>query len=245
MVAETQNGRETDGALGEWLADELLRRILSGEVPVGSWIRHAAVAEEFGVSRTPVREALRVLHAQGVVTITPNRGARVNGHSGRDIRELGAVRGELEGLAAELAAGLIDDDQLRRLNSAWDRYDRAVDAHQAADPEADPAGVTEAARLWAEANEDFHGVILEAAASHQLSLTIAEISRRLPRNSAFAAYAGNSRLLRQNSAEHRQIAEAINAGDAARARRAMTRHVRSSAEALARWVENQGQSRDR
>ncbi|WP_052337112.1 GntR family transcriptional regulator [Nocardioides alkalitolerans] len=236
----TSETGDTDGALGEKLADELLRRILSGTIPVGSWIRHTAVAEEFGVSRTPVREALRVLHAQGVVTITPNRGARVNGHSGRDIRELGAVRGELEGLAAELAAELIDDEQLRRLNSAWDRYDRAVAAHDTSDP----VGAQETSRLWAEANEDFHGVILEAAASRQLSLTIAEISRRLPRNSAFAAYAGNSRLLRQNSQEHRQIAEAINAGDGARARRAMTRHVRSSAEAMARWVENQGASRE-
>ena len=243
MVTQPPADRDTEGALGEWLADELLRRILSGDLAVGSWLRHSAVAEEFGVSRTPVREALRVLHAQGVVTITPNRGARVNGHGGRDIRELGAVRGELEGLAAELAAGRIDDDQLRRLNSAWDRYDAAVEAGR--DGGAGEAPENSAPRLWAEANEDFHGVILEAAASRQLSITLAEVSRRLPRNSAFAAYAGNSRLLRQNSEEHRLIAEAINAGDGAKARRAMTRHVRSAAEAMARWVESQENGRTR
>ena len=92
-----------DEAISERVVEELQRRILNGQIPVGSWLRHSTIAEEFGVSRTPVREALRVLHAQGIVTIVRNRGARVNGHSGRDVRELGEVRAALEGLAAELA----------------------------------------------------------------------------------------------------------------------------------------------
>jgi DNA-binding GntR family transcriptional regulator len=222
-----------DTALSDHLVDELQRRIFSGDLPVGSWLRHAALAEEFGVSRTPVREALRVLEAQGIVTIVQNRGARVNGHSGRDIRELGAIRAELEGLAAELAASRIDDDQLDRLQSAWRDYEEAIGS-AGGDPAKGPTST-----LWAEANEAFHSVILQASGNRQLGLSIADISRRLPRNSAYAAYAGNSRLLRMNNEEHKAIADAIANGDARRARTAMTRHIHSAAEAMARWVEDQ------
>ncbi len=224
-----------DTSLSDRLVDELQRRIFSGDIPVGSWLRHAALADEFGVSRTPVREALRVLGAQGIVTIVQNRGARVNGHSGRDIRELGAVRAELEGLAAELAAERIDDRQLERLRSVWPQYEarqRSANPSGAADSPEDPR------QLWAEANEAFHSVILEASGNRQLGIAIADIGRRLPRNSAYSAYAGNSRLLRQNHEQHKAIVEAIANGDVRRAGTAMRRHIRSSAEAMARWIED-------
>jgi DNA-binding GntR family transcriptional regulator len=223
-------------SLSDRLVDELQRRIFSGEIPVGSWLRHETLAQEFGVSRTPVREALRVLGAQDVVTIVQNRGARVNGHSGRDIRELGAVRAELEGLAAELAAGHIDDRQLERLQSAWQHYE---DHFLPADDQAAPALPEDAGRQWAEANDAFHSVILEASGNRQLAISIADVGRRLPRNSAYAAYAGNSRLLRKNHLEHKAIADAVTQGDVRRARTAMRQHIRSSAEAMARWIEDQ------
>lgn len=222
-TADTADTVDGDAALSDRLVDELQRRIFSGDIAVGSWLRHAALATEFGVSRTPVREALRVLGAQGIVTIVPNRGARVNGHSGRDIRELGAVRAELEGLAAELAAEHISDRQLDRLRSAWDRFD---------------ADRADAPQQWADANDTFHSVILAASGNRQLGLAITDISRRLPRNSAYAAYAGNSRLLRQNHEQHQAIVDAVASGDTRRARSAMRRHIRSSAEAMARWVED-------
>ena len=234
------DSRNNGGALSDQLVTELQRRILTGEIGVGTWIRHGTIAEEFGVSRTPVREALRVLQAQGIVTIEQNRGARVNGHSGRDIRELGHVRAELEGLAAALATERINDEQLARMREAWQRFDDAIQ-RQATSAEA----ASEAKALWVEANEAFHGVILEAAGNRQLILTIEELARRLPRNIAFSAYAGNSRLLQQNADEHQAVAKAIVARDAAAAREAMTAHVRSSAEAMARWVEDQALSRDR
>lgn len=216
-------------ALGEFLVDDLMRRILTGDVPVGSWLRHHSLAEHYGVSRTPVREALRVLHAQGIVTIAPNRGARVNGHSARDVRELGAVRGELEGMAAHLAADRIDDAGLARLNSAWTAYEEAAGRVR---------GDADAAALWSAANEEFHATIVAASGNDQLATTIADVSRRLPRNAAYAVYAGSSRLLRRNAEQHTQIADAINAGDADRARTAMRDHVVSSAEAMARWIED-------
>ena len=222
----------SDTSLTDWLVDELQRRIFSGELPVGTWLRHAALAEDFGVSRTPVREALRVLGAQGIVTIVQNRGARVNGHSGRDIRELGAVRAQLEGFAAELAAEHISDEQLARMHEACERF-----KHDITGPPADESGHGPAVR-WAEANHAFHSVILEASGNRQLTLSLADINRRLPRNSAYAAYSGSTRLLQQNAREHQAIADAIAGGDARRARAAMVRHINSSAEAMARWTED-------
>ncbi len=223
-----------DGALSDQLIDQLQRRILSGQIPVGSWLRHASIAEEFGISRTPVREALRVLHARGVVTIVPNSGARVNGLSGRDIRELGEVRAELEGLAAELAATRINDDQIVLVKQAIRDFEAAIDDYttnpeRSSHPEADAR--------WSQTNEAFHGVILQAAGNRQLALSIGEVSRRLPRNSNYPAYAGNSRLLRQNLIEHQSIAEAIVAQDVKAARRTMVKHIRSATESLARLVE--------
>lgn len=224
-----------EGALSDRLLHQLQRRILSGEIPVGSWLRHASIADEFGISRTPVREALRVLQAQGIVTIVPNRGARVNGHSGRDIRELGEVRAELEGLASELAVPRINDEQLAQMQHAIAEFEAAIQEYTANPtrshgPEADVR--------WSETNEAFHGVILQASGNRQLFLSIEDISRRLPRNSNFPAYAGNTRLLRKNLAEHQAVADAILAQDAKAARRAMVKHILSATEALARTVED-------
>jgi DNA-binding GntR family transcriptional regulator len=111
-----------DGAavspLVDRLAGAIQTRVLSGDVPVGTRLRQEALAEEFGVSRTPVREALRKLQSTGLVELLPNRGAVVRGPSAREIREAYEVRAELEGLAAELAAGRISDADLLRLREA-------------------------------------------------------------------------------------------------------------------------------
>ena len=224
-----------EGALSDRLVDELQRRILSGDVPVGSWLRHANIAEEFGISRTPVREALRVLGSRGIVTIVKNRGARVNGHSATEMRELGAVRAELEGYAAELAVDWINDEQLAQMHDALDRFAVAID-----DYKIDPARSRkpEANVRWSETNECFHSAILRGSGNRQLLLSIEDISRRLPRNSNYPAYAGNSRLLQQNLAEHQAVAEAIIAGNAKKARAAMIKHIRSSTESLARFIED-------
>jgi len=219
---------------------ELQRRILVGEIPIGTWLRHGAIAEEFGVSRTPVREALRVLQAQGIVTIARNRGARVNGHSGRDIRELGEVRAELEGLAAELAADRIDNRQMDVMNKAWLSFETTIRDLATTGPEPTPA----AGAQWAEANQMFHGAIIEASGNFQLMLSIDDLGRRLPRNASYTVYGRNSRLLQQNVDEHRAVADAIVRRDGAGAREAMRAHIVSSAESMARWAEDNARLRE-
>ena len=224
-----------DGPLSEGLVEELQRRIITGQIPVGTWLRHNAVAEEFGISRTPVREALRVLHAQGIVTIVPNRGAQVNGHSGRDIRDIGQVRAELEGLAAELAATRMDDEHQERMVLAVRDFEAAVE-----DYKVDRMRMfkPEAAQRWREANEAFHASIVAASGNPQIVASIADLSRRLPRNLSYSAYAGNTRALIQNLREHDAVAQAITGKDGRAARRLMVRHIVASVEATARWTEN-------
>ena len=95
-----------DAALVDRLASTIQARVLSGEIPTGSRLRQETLASEFGVSRTPVREALRKLQAGGLVQLEPNRGAVVRGPSAREVREAYEVRAELEGLFPEEWVGL-------------------------------------------------------------------------------------------------------------------------------------------
>jgi DNA-binding GntR family transcriptional regulator len=238
--------RQADpGGSARGRADEIVevlqRRILMGEIAVGSWLRHEALAEEFRTSRTPVREALRILDAQGIVSIIRNRGARVDGHSSRDLRELGEVRAELEGFAAQLAAERIEDAQLERLRGAWQGFRTAIDEFLDLTP---AERAVQTAPAWVEANGLFHTIIAEASGNRQLVQTIGDIHRRLPQNTSFAAYAGRIRLLQHNLAEHDEIAQAIADGDGAAARRAMTAHIRNAVEATSRWAEDNGLVRE-
>lgn len=78
---------QTDAALVDELAAEIQSRVLSGAIPTGARLRQESLAAEFGVSRTPVREALRKLQASGLVEVLPRRGALVRGPSAREVRE--------------------------------------------------------------------------------------------------------------------------------------------------------------
>src|SRR5436853_4251947 len=109
-------------ALVDKLASDLQQRVLNGEFPTGTRLRQSALAAEFGVSRTPIREALRKLQAGGLVELQPHRGALVRGLSSREIRQAYEVRAELEALAAELAATRIRHDELDRLNDAQGQF---------------------------------------------------------------------------------------------------------------------------
>jgi DNA-binding GntR family transcriptional regulator len=210
------------------LAGAIQTRVLSGDVPVGSRLRQEALAEEFGVSRTPVREALRQLQATGLVELLPNRGAIVRGPSAREIREAYEVRAELEGLAAELAAGRISDRDLLRLREAQALFRRSVEtliARRARRPQP-----WKDESVWVQANDLFHQAILDAAGNERLSATIADLHRSFPRDLTWAALSQSSRLLEENVEQHEAILESIERRDPVEARRRMIEHVRSAGE---------------
>jgi DNA-binding GntR family transcriptional regulator len=212
----------------ERVAGAIQSRVLSGAVPVGTRLRQEALAEEFGVSRTPVREALRQLQATGLVELLPNRGAVVRGPSAREIREAYEVRAELEGLAAELAAERISDSDLLRLGEAQALFRESV-ATLIEGRARRPAPWRDES-VWVRANDLFHQTILDAAANGRLITTIADLHRSFPRDLTWAALSRSSRLLAENVEQHEAILEAIERRNPAEARQRMIDHVRSAGE---------------
>ncbi len=212
----------------ERLAGAIQAQVLSGSLPVGTRLRQEALAAQFGVSRTPVREALRQLAATGLVELLPNRGAIVRGPSARELREAYEVRAELEGLAAELAAGRISDRDLVRLREAQALFRESVTTLIARRARRPTPWKDES--VWVRANDLFHQAILDAAANGRLSDTIADLHRSFPRNLTWAPLSGSSRLLEENVEQHERILEAIEQRDSGEARRRMIEHVRSAGE---------------
>ena len=105
----------SDGTKADDIALALEEAIVSGEIPPGSTLRQEHLSEQFQVSRTPVREALRRLAALGLVSFEPNRGVRVRMLSRDEIREAFMVRAELESLATEIATPKMTEDDLAEL----------------------------------------------------------------------------------------------------------------------------------
>jgi DNA-binding GntR family transcriptional regulator len=218
------------------LAATIRARILSGELVSGERLRQESLATEFGVSRTPVREALRQLQSGGLVIVQPNRGAIVHGPSPGEIRDAYAVRGELEGFAAELAVTHIRDGQLELLRDAERLFRRAIEeviddrrrgVEQHWSTESD----------WERANNQFHQVIQDASGNQQLVAAIAHLHQSFPRVLTWTALSHSSHLLAENVEEHHRVLDAIERRDPGDARREMTAHVRSAGELVARLLE--------
>jgi DNA-binding GntR family transcriptional regulator len=230
-IATDRNG------LVDRLAATIQSRVLSGEIPTGMRLRQETLASEFGVSRTPVREALRKLQSSGLVVVEPNRGAVVRGPSARDVREAYAVRAELEGLAAEKAVARILDSQLDSLRDAEKLFRHSIEAvihDRSRGVERDWSTESE----WEQANNLFHQVIQQAAGNRQLLLAIAYLHQSFPRDLTWAALSHSSHLLAENVEQHRRILEAIESRDAGEARRQMSEHIRSAGELVARLLDS-------
>ena len=99
----------------EVVFQKLREDILNGRYQHGDELREAAIGHELGVSRTPVREALRQLELEGLVTMIPNKGAYVNGISEQDVQDIYLIRARLEGLCARMAAERIDNAVLEQM----------------------------------------------------------------------------------------------------------------------------------
>lgn len=220
-------------ALVEDLADRLHAAILAGEYPIGSWLRQEALAERFGVSRTPVREALRVLQAAGVVSAVPRRGALVRGPTTTEIREAYDIRAELEGFAAQLAATRARESDLEALERASDIFASVAESLL----DSPGTNTTEQQQEWARANDLFHDGVLAAAGNQRLRRVVGELHRAVPRNLTWSALADEPTLITDNVNEHERVRAAIERGDAPAARRWMSDHVRRAGELVADWFE--------
>lgn len=219
----------TDGnALVDDLAARIRAKIMSGEIPIGAPLRQADLAAQFGISRTPVREALRQLQTGGLIEVVPNRGAVVRVPVPWEVREAYEVRAELESLAARRAVDRLDDAtiaQLRSVNQAM--YERSLAAAEGEAPK----------QRAGSANDQFHGLIYEASGNTRLTRMLVEINDAFPRNVSALVLRENSRHREENFREHEELIDAFVAGDHDRAADLMRGHVRRAGEHLAHWYE--------
>jgi DNA-binding GntR family transcriptional regulator len=225
------------GVLTAPLVDDLATRIhaaiLAGDIPLGTWLRQEQLADQFGVSRTPVREALRILQASGVVRQMPNRGALVEGPTPTDIREAYVVRAELEGLAASLAAERANTDDHALLRASHARFVDAIAERLRRPLSRDPA----LDDPWIRANDDFHDAIIECARNRRLKRTILDLRGSFPTQSDLGALLEEPSLISDNASQHERVLDAILRRDATGARTWMVDHVRRSGDTTARWFE--------
>ena len=229
-----------DTSLVDRLASTIQARVLSGEIVRGTRLPQEALAAEFGVSRTPVREALRKLQAAGVVEVLPNRGAVVRGPSAREIRESYEVRTELEGLAAQLATTRIADAHLLQLREVEEVFRSSVGRLVAGLRRDGSEMPWDEDDDWVRANDRFHQVILEAAGNRRLGELLGDLRRSFPRELTWSALSANLRRLEDNVLQHGAILDAIERRDAAAARDHMTAHVRAAGELVLHYFETVG-----
>ncbi|AUL47466.1 hypothetical protein BBB39_11420 [Bordetella trematum] len=233
--------RSNDAKLVTELASQISEGILNGRYPPNSRLRQEALAAEFGVSRTPVREALSQLEAKGLVVQRKRLGAVVCAPSIRDVRENYQVRSEVEGLAAELAATWITDAQLQQLREIHERFHAAVlslnNIAMAAGQPADEAAAAQALNQWIQSNGEFHALIYDASHNACLQRIIRELHLGYTRNILATTAMGMYRhRMEQTIAHHMEILKALSQRDPQAARAAMRRHILESGEFVVAWL---------
>jgi DNA-binding GntR family transcriptional regulator len=192
-------------------ATELIRAaILDGRLEPGQRLKEEELARELGISRTPVREALLYLQAEGLVEAAPNRGAAVRAYAPEEIEDMYDLRALLEGHAAGRAATRISAADLRRLRRSNERFARL------------DAGERDLAELIRE-NLVFHNTILEAAGSERLAQMVRQVIELPLVYKSFYWYAPAQK--RVSDHYHEQLTIALAAQDAPRAELLMTEHV--------------------
>jgi DNA-binding GntR family transcriptional regulator len=195
----------------------------------GSVLRQETLSERFGVSRTPIREALRRLAATGLVSFEPNRGVRVRTISREELREAFLVRAELEALVTELAVPRFDKARLLALRAAEADFARLTDELLERGREADERNALTGE--WVRANYRFHDVIYEAAQVPFVE-AVAKSARRTFLSRWRAGGPEIDDLYRQNTQEHHAIVSAIEARSAEGARALAHEHVLRSCRLL-------------
>jgi DNA-binding GntR family transcriptional regulator len=212
--------------------------IVSGELAPGSVLRQEQLSERFGVSRTPVREALRKLAALGLVSFEPNRGVRVRTLSHEDLREAFLVRAELEGLVTEVAARNMTPEALTELEAAEKRFARLTRELRSHEPGGRRRSLM---AEWMHANHDFHDVLYRVADLPYVE-AVAKAARRTFSGPAVWAPVDDELDARyeRNQAEHRAIRQALIAHSEKGARELAREHVMHSFELLTTILEHVG-----
>ncbi len=200
-------------ALYEEVAELLRQRIFRRELEPGSWIDEIRLAEEYGISRTPLREALKVLATEGLVTMKMRRGAYVTEVSEQDMTEVYHLLALLESDAAGVVAQSASEAQLRELQALHTELAGAV-----ADRD----------RFFA-VNERFHTRLLEIAGNRWRNQMVADLRKVMKLNRQQSLL--KSGRIEESLQEHARVLDALLARDASMASQRMQAHFRNGLEA--------------
>ena len=190
--------------------------ILSGKLKRGEMLTEVALSARLGVSRTPLRGALHRLSEEGLIEISPNRGAVVVGIGREELIDIYKIRMRLEGLASAEASGKITKDDIDRLHELTELSDFYINKR-------------DAERLK-ELDSEFHSIIYRASGNRLLCKTLSELHRNIHfyRKRSLAV----AERLDKSALEHKEILAAIERGDADEADRLTSAHVGAALENL-------------
>lgn len=195
--------------LREIVYEELKMQILTGKIVPGTRLMEVELAADMGVSRTPIREAIRKLEKEGLVTIEPRRGAYASQISVKDMVDILEVRQDMEGLAAYFASSRMTEEQMADLKRTSDSYNRAV-----------AEGDMDSMIAY---DTRFHRIIVESCNNSILVHMIEQLQELVLRFRYI--YYDDFRRAENMPEEHRQILEAIRDGRAEDARAAADIHI--------------------
>jgi DNA-binding GntR family transcriptional regulator len=209
-----------EGAASARVANFLREAILSGDIGPGEWIRQEEVAERFGASRLPVREALRILEAEGLTEHEPRRGARVPRLGRHEVDVMYRMRERLEPLAVAESIPHLTEEDLARLEELQDRIEQNTDVSQ-----------------FLVLDRQFHLLSYTGCAIDQLLGTVTRLwnSTQYYRR-AFVTITGPGRMWVVN-AEHRLLLDSLQRRDAVDAERYLGGHIRRTRIELERHPE--------
>jgi len=197
------------------VAERLRQQIFDRALEPGSWIDEMKLTQQFGISRTPLREALKVLAVEGLVTMKPRRGAYVTEVSRDDVSQVYALLALLESDAAARAALQADRAQRERLAQLHARLEKQVRQREA----------------FFATNEQFHMALLDIAGNRWATQIVTDLRKVMKLNRHHSLF--KQGRLADSLAEHRALMEAIEARDATSARHLMQAHFASGLEAAA------------
>lgn len=233
--------------LVQHLVESISAKIFNGAYAPGQKLRQETLAEEYEVSRTPVREAFRQLETKGLIVQQPRYGATVVAPTIKDIGANYWLRGELEGMAAELAARWISDADLQQLQTVHAECAEAVAALYTevnAGGAAAPRQAAAPMRHWVVKNQEFHALIFRAAGNPSLERIIKDLHTDYTKNILNLTVLGMYEArMKKNIEHHAAVVEALTARDTAASRAAMRAHIHESGEFVVDWLQKSPEGR--
>lgn len=202
--------------LREVVFNSIREAIISGELEPGKRLMEVQLAEKMGVSRTPVREAIRKLELEGLVVMKPRKGTHVAELSKKDIIEVLEVRATLDALATGLAAERITPEEIKSLESACSHLEMHIKKQNI-------QGIIKK-------DVEFHDIIYHASGNEKLMQIIANLREQVQRYRIY--YFSEFRNVKDVMIEHSDIIAAIKKGDRAYAQQFAEKHIKSQQAAI-------------